>query len=167
MTTTGNKEQYSEEVKHILYKQPMWLVQWGILFILVIFIVLTVCARFIPYPVKQNFPLSVNDSAGIALVPLQYCNLLQKGGKAMIVAYNENKRTRKILTAEIISAEPDSVSGQTLVTVMIPKRTIPVKDVNNETRESLQIITRESNLLNEIFRPFTGIFSGSGNQKKQ
>ena len=35
------------------------------------------------------------------------------------------------------------------------------------TQYYLQIITRESNLLDEVFRPFTGLFSGGATQKKK
>jgi|WetSurMetagenome_2_1015567.scaffolds.fasta_scaffold24479_4 hypothetical protein len=166
MTANKNNEQYSEEVTRILYKRPMWLVQWGILFVLVIFVILAVCARFIPYPVKLNVPLSIHDSTGIAMVPVQYGNFIQEGGTVKIFSYNENKRIKNSMTTAVLSVMPDSVSGQMLVTVIIPAGSLSHKAGNNDLVDHfLQITTRESNLLNEIFRPFTGLFSESGNKK--
>jgi len=168
MTTLVNNNQYSEEVKRILYKRPMWLVQWGILFILVIFVVLAICARFIPYPVKLNVPLTIHDSAGIAMVPGQYRDLVREGEKVTVLSTSDNKRIKNSVTTRVISVKPDSASGQMVVTVMILTGSNARKVRIDEPGEAfLQITTRESNLLNEIFRPFTGLFSGSENQKKQ
>jgi hypothetical protein len=166
MKSKENNEQYSEEVKQILYKRPVWLVQWGILFILVIFVVLAVCARFIAYPVKLNIPVTIHDSTGIAMMPGQYRDLLQRGEKVTILTYSENRRITRSMTTNVMSVKTDSASGQMLVTVMIPMESVTQQAGNNEVGEVfLQITTRESNLLNEIFRPFTGLFSGNGNQK--
>lgn len=168
MAESTDQEQYSDEVKKILYKRPAWLVQWGVLFLLAIFIIISVGAWFMPYPIKLSLPMTLKDSAGIVIVPGQYKGSVTSESRVSVLVSDRDPETRTLYSASIISEKPDTLTGQLIVMVRIPveARRNPARGAKG-SQYYLQIITRESNLLDEVFRPFTGLFSGGATQKNK
>ena len=109
MAESTDQEQYSDEVKKILYKRPAWLVQWGVLFLLVIFIIISVGAWFMPYPIKLSLPMTLKDSAGIAIVPGQYKGSVTSESRVSVLVSDRDPETRTLYSASIISEKPDTL----------------------------------------------------------
>ena len=175
--TASTERGYSPDVAEILEKKPHWLVRNGIWIAAAAFALGLAVSHFIPYPerlacdvifmVPQEGTGDEQVVHGVIRLPVETGAGIDSGFSVSVILPPGNGGNPVRIPGVIAARTLDPHSGYNTFMVHLSPTPEDGRELIATGHAGGQILTGESNLLREVFRPVVSLIRGAGTKQKQ
>jgi hypothetical protein len=176
-TEQGTDRGYSPDVAGILGRKPHWIVRRGMILVALVFGVGLIGTWFLHYPERFNCTISFGDNRicpdnqtdlhGVIRLQTQYGSGITPGMPVRILLASPEGKNPLTATGRVDSVVRDSAGIYTSVLAHFSSDRGTVQKFLMAGQANAQIITGNSNMLQQIFNPVISVIRGAGQNKQK